>query len=122
MKLLFDENLSPRLVMELQTIFPQSAHVTSVGLRGQPDDTVWCYARDHDAVIVSKDNEFRQLSFLKGPPPKVIWLAVGNAGTGAIAALLRQSRPQIDAFVASPEEGLLVLELPEVDTAACPAA
>ncbi|MGQ0595384.1 MAG: DUF5615 family PIN-like protein [Gammaproteobacteria bacterium] len=41
--------------------------------------------------MVSKDNDFRQMSFVKGPPPKVIWLSVGNAGTDAIARLLETS-------------------------------
>lgn len=44
-------------------------------------DESWDYAGFHGFVIVSKDNDFRQLSFLKGPPPKVVWLSIGNAGT-----------------------------------------
>ena len=110
MKLLFDENLSPRLIKVLGPSFPESQHVELVGPRGQPDAAVWEYAGRHGLCIVSKDNDFRQLSFLKGPPPKVIWLSVGNAGTDAIAALLQRSLPTIEAFEASPEEGLLVLE------------
>jgi predicted nuclease of predicted toxin-antitoxin system len=38
-------------------------------------------------LIVSKDTEFREQSYLEGFPPKIIWLVVGNAGTGAIAQL-----------------------------------
>ena len=110
MKLLFDENLSPHLVTALGASFPDSQHVDLVGLRGQPDTTIWEYAGRQGLCIVSKDNDFRQLSFLKGPPPKVIWLSVGNAGTDAIADLLQRSLPQIEALEANPEEGLLVLE------------
>ena len=62
-------------------------------------------------MILSKDNDFRQLSFLHGPPPKVIWPAVGNAGTQVIAAFLRAQSDVIREFSASVEEGLLVLEL-----------
>jgi hypothetical protein len=62
-------------------------------------------------TIVSKDNDFRQLSFLHGPPPKVVWLSVGNAGTNEIGDLLERSRERIADFLENPEEGLLVIEL-----------
>jgi predicted nuclease of predicted toxin-antitoxin system len=45
MKLLFDQNLSPRLVNRLAVLFPDSAHVQSVGLDCANDDQVWEYAR-----------------------------------------------------------------------------
>ncbi len=113
MRLLFDENLSPRLVDELATEFPGSLHVRSVGLRGSDDVTIWKYAGKHSLVIVSKDNDFRQLSFLKGLPPKIVWLSVGNAGTESIAQLLRDQIAKISAFNADPETSLLPLEGPE---------
>ena len=113
MSLLFDENLSPRLVDLLHTRFPGSRHAGSAGLAGHPDRVVWDHARRHGLVIVSKDNDFRQLSFLFGPPPKVIWLSVGNAGTLDIARLLESRAETIHAFLGMPEEGLLVLELVE---------
>jgi hypothetical protein len=43
----------------------------------------------------------------------VVWLSVGNAGTGVISQLLRTSRARIATFISAPEESLLVLELPE---------
>lgn len=81
MKLLFDENLSSSLVAQLQSEFPDSTHVDLIGMRGIADRGIWNYAGANAFVIVSKDNDFRQLSFLLGPPPKVIWLSVGKAGT-----------------------------------------
>jgi predicted nuclease of predicted toxin-antitoxin system len=108
-KLLFDENLSPRLVSLLSPVFPESKHVGAAGLHGQPDTAIWDYARQHNFMILSKDDDFRQRSFLLGAPPKVIWLSVGNAGTDAIAALLMQTQTVIEAFLASPEESLLIL-------------
>jgi predicted nuclease of predicted toxin-antitoxin system len=108
-RLLFDENLSHRLVLELATLYPGSQHVDSVGLHGQPDLAIWSYARQRGFVIVSKDDDFRQLSFLHGAPPKVIWLRVGNAGIRAIAALLEKRRAEIEGFSAGSEESLLIL-------------
>lgn len=116
MKLLFDENLSPRLVDLLQPQFPASEHVDSAGMRGSPDSRIWQYAKDHGLTIVSKDNDFRQLSFLYGPPPKVVWLSVGNAGTEIIVSLLRTRVDALREFLASPEEGLFVLGMSPEET------
>jgi predicted nuclease of predicted toxin-antitoxin system len=109
-KLLLDENVSHRLVPELAQAYPGSAHVRDVGLRGASDGAVWDYAREFDFVVVSKDNDFRQRSFVQGAPPKVIWLEVGNARTALIAALLRDRAAEILAFDQDPEASLLVLK------------
>lgn len=45
MKLLFDQNLAPRLVARLADIFPASEHVRDVGLAAGDDQAVWEYAR-----------------------------------------------------------------------------
>ena len=112
MKLLFDENLSRRLVRRLAVLYPDSQHVDLVALKGQSDLELWEYAALHGFTLVSKDNDVRRLSFVKGQPPKVIWLSVGNAGTDAIADLLTAERPRVETFHSNPEEALLVLELP----------
>jgi predicted nuclease of predicted toxin-antitoxin system len=110
-KLLFDENISPRLPDLLSGEFPGSGHVRSVGLLGADDAAVWTYARTHNFAIVSKDNDFRQRSFLEGAPPKIIWLSVGNAGTADLAGLLRRERVRILAFESELESSLIVLAL-----------
>jgi predicted nuclease of predicted toxin-antitoxin system len=110
-KLLLDENLSPRLVELLADAFPASTHPTQLGIRGTSDQALWDFARSHGYIIASKHSDFRQRVFLHGPPPKVIWLSAGNAGTAAIADLLRTNIPRIRQFAASVEEGLLVLEM-----------
>ena len=102
MSLPLDENLSAKLVDRLRSIFPGIQHVDLVGLRGQTDHAVWNFVRDHDLAILSKDSDFRQLVFLHGPPPKVIWLAVGNAGTTAIGRLLEERAGAIHGFLAAP--------------------
>ncbi len=57
-------------------------------MRGAADTVIWNYARENGYTIVSKDNDFRQRAFLDGPPPKVVWLSVGNAGTDRIATVI----------------------------------
>ena len=113
MKLLLDENLSPKLVDYLADAFPNCNHVVLLGMRGHPDTEIWHLAKQDGYVLVSKDDDFRQRSFVCGAPPKVIWLSIGNAGTSAIRQLLLDSVTRIEAFVADPEESLLVLNLPK---------
>lgn len=111
MKLLLDENLSHRLALRLSEAFPDTISIDQIGLCGQPDTAIWDYAADQGFVLVSKDDDFRQLSFFRGHPPKVIWLVVGNAGTDPIAELLLKSKPQIATFINQVEDALLTLRL-----------
>jgi predicted nuclease of predicted toxin-antitoxin system len=46
---------------------------------------------------------------LYGPPPKVIWLRVGNASTAVVLQILLDRRPAIEAFDADIDDALLVL-------------
>ena len=109
MKLLFDQNLSFRLVRMLADEYPGSRHVVEAGLDTATDLEIWEYARDHDSVIVSKDSDFRQSAFLLGPPPKAIWLRVGNATTLEVVEVIRQHSGVIAEFGENDEEALLVL-------------
>ena len=109
MKLLLDQNLSNRLVAELEPGFPGTLHVRSIGLAAADDLVVWEYARDHGFVIVSKDADFHQRSFVQGHPPKVIWVRLGNCTTTDVLALLLRSRAEIEAFVAHELAAFLVL-------------
>ncbi|WP_419165369.1 DUF5615 family PIN-like protein [Candidatus Palauibacter sp.] len=109
MKLLFDENISPRLVAALSDVFPGSVHVRDVGLARATDAAIWAYARDRGLTILSKDSDFHQVSFLRGPPPKVIWIRRGNCSTVDIEALLRSNRTEILAFGADEEAAFLAL-------------
>lgn len=98
MKLLFDQNLSFKLVTQLSEIFPNSAHVFLLGLHTETDDTIWQYARDNQFVIVTKDADFHERSLLYGHPPKVIWLRIGNVSTESIYECLIRDQTAIVAF------------------------
>ena len=111
MKLLFDENLSPKLVALLEEEYPGSVHVRDLRLKGAPDRRIWDHARENGFVIVSKDDDFRQRGFLHGAPPKVVWLQVGNAGTPPIAELLRERAPELHRFESEDESAVLILSM-----------
>lgn len=107
MKLLFDQNLSRFLVEELDQHFPGSRHVSALGLDSSTDDEIWDYAKSNGYVIVSKDSDFRQLAFLHGPPPKFIWLRVGNVSTEEICRVIIEYRDSIERFGVGDGEALL---------------
>jgi predicted nuclease of predicted toxin-antitoxin system len=98
MKLLFDQNLSPRLPRLLADIYAGSAHVREVGLREADDILIWEYAKANGFAIVSKDSDFQQRSLLYGSPPKFIWLRVGNCPAKTIEDLLRKHSVVIHTF------------------------
>jgi predicted nuclease of predicted toxin-antitoxin system len=81
-KLLFDQNLSFRLVSWLEEGYPRSEHVGAVGLAEASDREVWEYALRGRFVILSKDTDFMQMSFVYGAPPKVVCIQRGNCSTG----------------------------------------
>ena len=109
MRLLFDQNLSPRLVERLADLFPGSSHVLSAGLDVASDDAVWEYARLNGYCIVSKDEDYNDYSIVRGSPPKVLWLLLGNCTTDDVERLLRARTGEIAAFGADAVVGTLAL-------------
>jgi len=109
MRLLFDENLSPKLPNRLSDLFPNSIHVRDVGMKATIDPIVWDYAKDNDLIIVSKDADMHDLSLLFGNPPKVIWLRLGNCSTLQVEKLLRREFSQIRLFYGDENLSLLAL-------------
>lgn len=98
MKLLFDQNLSPRLPRLLSDIYPESIHIREVGLRDASDLEIWQYAKLRGYAIVSKDSDFQQRSLLDGSPPKFVWLRAGNCTVKRIEDLLRTYSAVIHTF------------------------
>ena len=91
MKLLFDANLSPKLVRRLAGLFPDSNHVFNTGLaRFTSDETVWEYAKTNGFVIVTADADFVGLAEQRGAPPKVVRLENCNYRTARVEDLIRR--------------------------------
>jgi predicted nuclease of predicted toxin-antitoxin system len=109
MKLLFDENLSPKLPKLLATVYPGSMHVRDCGLKGMPDDDVWDFARNNGFTLVSKDSDFYQRSMLYGSPPKLVWLRIGNCTRDHLVTLLTSHAADIHALDASTIEAMIAI-------------
>lgn len=109
MKLLFDQNLSHRLCEELPADFQTLRHVRDLGLARATDVEIWNYARENEFTIVTKDSDFWERAVLDGPPPKVIWIRLGNCTTDDIRVLLSEHAGTIQAFTNHEDESLLPL-------------
>jgi predicted nuclease of predicted toxin-antitoxin system len=109
LKLLLDENHSARLLPRLADHFLGSTHVTHQGLQGASDASVWRTARDGGFVLISKDDDFRSLALVRGAPPKVVILRIGNASTDQIAERLLDAQLQIEAFAVDSAATVLII-------------
>ncbi len=109
MKLLLDENLSPKLPALIAAQFPGSLHIRDCGLKGATDEAIWGFARTNNFTIVSKDSDFYQRSLFYGSPPKLVWLRIGNCTRDDLVYLLLKHELEINALDADPLESVLVL-------------
>ena len=102
MKLLFDQNISFRVLKRLEEYFPGSVQVKDLGLENFSDIKIWNYAKEHNFSIVTFDSDFFDLANLFGHPPKIIWLRIGNRRTNEIAELLISKSDIILDFISNP--------------------
>jgi predicted nuclease of predicted toxin-antitoxin system len=110
LKLLLDENLSPRLVRRIEDLFPGSLHVRSEGLKQAPDKVVWEYAKSNGFSVVTADADFYEIAIALGPPPKVIWLRGCDYPTAVAEELIRRQAIRIAEFLEEPERAVLILQ------------
>jgi predicted nuclease of predicted toxin-antitoxin system len=108
-KLLFDQNLSPTLVEHLADVYPDSVHVSDVGLDRALDREVWDYAHERELTVVTKDADFEEMSMLRGFPPHVVWIRRGNCTTREIENILRQNRDAVEQLHENPDAGVVEL-------------
>ena len=109
MRLLFDQNLSPRLVNRLADLYPGSSHVYLLGIDRADDKEVWDYAKREGYLIVTKDADFNDLCLLLGFPPNVVWIRRGNCKVADIEAMLRNHYSNVDALAKDSENGVIAL-------------
>ena len=95
MKLLFDQNLSHRLIKSLEDLFPDCQHVRVIGFAEADDLTIWNHAKDHGFVIVTQDSDYPDWNKFLGAPPKIVWLRCGNASVDAVEEKLRNAAKRI---------------------------
>jgi predicted nuclease of predicted toxin-antitoxin system len=103
MKLLFDQNISFRVVKWLQAIFPLAKQIRELNLENSTDREIWAYAKGEGYTIVTFDSDFYDLTLILGIPPKVIWLRFGNTSTNNLIKILTENQSIITEFVENSE-------------------
>ncbi len=107
MKLLLDENLSPRLVQRLQALFPGLTHVRDVGLARADDRAIWSWATENGFSVVTTDSDFVALAQRFGWPPKIIHLEQCDFPFRVIEEHLRRNAVRISEFHKDQNAGVL---------------
>jgi predicted nuclease of predicted toxin-antitoxin system len=111
-KLLFDQNISFRIIGKISHLYPEASQVRELGLENSSDLKIWEFAKKNDFTIVTFDADFFDLASLKGHPPKIIWLRIGNTTTENIANLFIEKQELITDFVLNPDsKDLACLEI-----------
>lgn len=109
MRFLVDSQLPPALARWLTAAGHPSEHVADVGMAAASDASVWAYAAQTGAAIISKDQDFAVLRILSdAAEPGVVWLRIGNSRR---AELLRWFEPLVPAIVAALGEGTRLVEV-----------
>jgi len=75
---LIDNQLPVGLVGHLQKHGLEATHVSQCGLDRASDAEIWGYAKSHNCVIVSKDEDFIHLSSKDPTGPAIVWIRLGN--------------------------------------------
>lgn len=108
MRFLIDAQLPPALARMLTEHGHTAEHVYDIGSGGATDRALWDFALDHDAALVTKDEDFYDMLTLSDASPVIVWVRVGNTRR---QELLRWFQPLIDRIVELAAAGNRLIEL-----------
>jgi predicted nuclease of predicted toxin-antitoxin system len=111
-KLLLDENLSPKLVPRSRELYGDLVRVREVGLRQADDRGIWDWAKVGGYAIIASHADFVAMSHRLGFPPKVVHIEQCDFPFRIIEDLLRRSAIRIPDFEKDGAEGVLSLGVP----------
>ena len=94
-RFLIDNQLPAALARWLQARGHQAEHVLALGMAQTDDALIWQHAARTGAVIVTKDEDFAQLTILRPEGVRVVWLRVGNCRTSVLLAAFERLWPEI---------------------------
>ena len=101
MRLLFDQNISYRIISKIKNNFSDAAQVKQLGIENYSDIEIWEFAKKNEYTIVTFDSDFFDYANIKGHPPKIIWLRLGNSKTDLLAEFINTRHAIISDFILS---------------------
>jgi len=115
-RLLFDQNISYRILKKLSDQFEGSIQVRTAGLEDTSDRQIWDYAKGQKLTIVTFDSDFSDIATVRGHPPKIIWLRLQDTSTKNIVRIMSEKLNVIVDFVSNPAyDSIACLELNDID-------
>jgi predicted nuclease of predicted toxin-antitoxin system len=110
-RILLDQNLSPKLVGRLADVIPGLESVYDHDLAGASDPVIFDWAgRLEFSALISADRDFVHLVERVGPPPKVIRIERCDFRSAIIEQVFRREAIRIHAFLRS-DRAVLLLRL-----------
>jgi predicted nuclease of predicted toxin-antitoxin system len=108
--LLFDQNISFKVAKKVQDVFSGAKHLSDLRLEESTDLEIWEFAKKNNYCIVTFDFDFIDISTLKGSPPKIILLRLGNSTTEQITSRLQSDAKLIKDFLTSDDAAFLEIK------------
>ena len=95
MKFWLNANLSPQLARWIGANFEcECKTIKELGLRDVADSVLFAAARKAEAIVITKDSDFREMVLRLGAPPQVLWLTTGNTSTSYLIGVLNNALPE----------------------------
>lgn len=107
-KFLCDARLPPALCKSLVAKGYEAIHVIDAGLLYAKDAEIWRYALNQNMVIMTKDSDFSQRSYMVNVSPKIVWIRLPNAKS---SILINQILPMMPEICKAIKEGESLIEI-----------
>jgi predicted nuclease of predicted toxin-antitoxin system len=94
MTIWIDAQLSPAIADFLESELGLNAiALRNLGLRDAKDEHIFIEAREANAVVMTKDQDFCNPLERLGPPPRIIWITCGNTSNEHLCSILGRAIP-----------------------------
>lgn len=108
MNILVDNQLPVALSRFFTVNGHPSQHVLDVAMDEAKDTPVWDYAKAHDLIVISKDEDFFHLAQRPNETGRLLWVRIGNCRNDVLLAAFQTELPNIKQAFAS---GQRIVEL-----------
>ncbi|TVQ22589.1 MAG: hypothetical protein EA367_03720 [Leptolyngbya sp. DLM2.Bin15] len=99
-----DAHLSPAIATWISsTLDIEAVALRDLGLRDAEDLEIFEAAKNHEAIVMTKDSDFVDLVERLGSPPQIIWLTCGNTSNARLREIMSKTLPRALELLAAGE-------------------
>jgi predicted nuclease of predicted toxin-antitoxin system len=99
MRFLIDAQLPPAWARFPESQGHVAEHLADIGLRHADDSPIRAHALAHQAIIITKDEDFPHRMRQGKASPVIVWLRIGNTSRRALLEWCGPLLPQIESLV-----------------------